>query len=363
MSAQEEQAQQALIQRQRQQIAIAAQRSAALFQRQTMSNNQTASTEIRNNQMGTTYDDVPMQPGDEPASVLSSPDLSLFLSACRNDDLRNLQGIVSSERCTPRFLVEGLSIALSKGNVEIAHLLLKAGTPISRALPPLVLTAPADKRISLFEALTQHGWTANTPGFYGEVLLPKVISTKDGSLIDWFLAQKADPNLGCQKLFQDRLGEPDKESCDSLETAARTGNVDLARKLLDAGAKVSNGAPLYCAAGVCPPGSNPYQAKVEPTSEFDISMIPVMELLVSSGAGVNDRIVSRHMVPPYPLEVAIMAGAIQRVKWLLKQGANSGLEGYYGRKIRDWPPQLVSDGMKAVLAAMQEEAPVQASEP
>ena len=362
MSAQEEQAQQALIQRQRQQIAIAAQRSAALFQRQTMSNNQMASTEIRNNQMGSTYDDVPMQAGDEPASLLSSPDLSLFLSACRNDDLRNLQEIIISKRRTPHFLVQGLSIALGKGNVEIAHLLLKAGTPISRALPPLVLTAPTDKRISLFEALTQHGWTVNTPGFYGEVLLPKVIGTKDGSLIDWFLAQGADPNLGCQKLFQDRLGEPDTESCDSLEAAARTGNVELVRKLLDAGAKISNGAPLYSAAGVCPPGVNPYYAKVEPSEEFDVARIPVMEFLVSRGAGVNDRIVSRYMVPPYPLEVAIMAGAVERVKWLLRQGADPGLIGYYGRKIRDWPPQLVSDGMKAVLATMQEEAPVQRME-
>lgn len=87
-----------------------------------------------------------------------------------------------------------------------------------------------------------------------------------------------------------------------------------------------------------------------------------MELLVDRGAGVNDRIVSRHMVPPYPLEVAIMAGAVERVKWLLEQGADPGLTGYYGRKIRDWPIELVSDGMKAVIATMQGEASVQALE-
>jgi hypothetical protein len=91
-------------------------------------------------------------------------------------------------------------------------------------------------------------------------------------------------------------------------------------------------------------------------------MIAVMELLVSEGAGVNDRIVSRHMVPPYPLEVAIMAGAVERVKWLLEQGADPGLKGYYGREIRHWPIELVSDGMKAVLATMQEKGSVQALE-
>ena len=91
-------------------------------------------------------------------------------------------------------------------------------------------------------------------------------------------------------------------------------------------------------------------------------MIPVMELLVSRGAGVNDMIVSRHMVPLYPLEVAIMAGAVERVKWLLERGADPSLTGHFGRKIRDWPVELVSDRMRALLAIMQEEAPVQASE-
>ncbi|KAJ4013727.1 hypothetical protein NW752_005438 [Fusarium irregulare] len=225
-----------------------------------------------------------------------------------------------------------------------------------------MLRTPPDSRLPLFEALTQHGWTVNTPGYYGEVPLPKVIGSKNGPLIDWFLAQGADPNLGRQKLFQDSLGEPDRDSCASLEAAARKGNVELVRKLLDAGAKMSNGAPLYCAAGVCPPGANPHYSKVEPSEEFDVARIPVMEFLVNRGAGVNDRIVSRYLVPPYPLEVAIMAGAVERVKWLLERGADPGLQGYYGKKIRDWPPQLVNDGMKAVLATMQEEAPVQASE-
>src|SRR5688572_4941515 len=109
MSAQEEQAQRALMQRQRQQIALAAQRSAALLQRQTMSNNQMASTQLQNNrmgnQMGSTYDDVPMEPGDEPPSLLISSELNRFLSACRNGDLFNLQEALSSIRRTPRVLV------------------------------------------------------------------------------------------------------------------------------------------------------------------------------------------------------------------------------------------------------------------
>ncbi|CAG7566374.1 unnamed protein product [Fusarium equiseti] len=335
MSSQEEQAQRALMQRQRQQIALAAQRNAALLQRRTMASNQMG------NQMGSTYDDVPMEPGDDHPSLLLSSEVNRYLSAFRNNDLPALQETLSSRRRTPRFLVESLSIALSRGEVGISHLLLEAGAPISRAIPPVVLTAPVDKRIPLFGELVEHGWTVNTPGFYGEVLLPRVIVTKDESLIDWLLAQGADPNLGSQKLFQDRLGEPDRNSCDSLEAAARMGKVELVRKLLDAGAKISNGAPLYCAAGVCPPGTNPYQAKVEPSEAFDAAMIPVMKLLVDKGAGVNDRIVSRHMDPPYPLEVAIMAGAIERVKWLLEQGADPGLTGYYRMKIRDWPIGLV----------------------
>ena len=258
MSSHEEQAQRALMQRQ--QMALQAQQKApvSIFQRQAMMNQQVTSTQSQNNQMGSPYDDVPMEPGDEPPSFMISAELSQFLSICRNGDLPNLQEAVSSKRCTPRVLVIGLENALIYGKLDVARFLLEAGAPISRATPNLILLkAPQDKRIPLFEALMQHGWTVNTPGYYGEVLLPKVIDTKDELLIDWFLAQGADPNLGCQKLFEDRLGEPDKDSCDSLEGAARTGNVDLVQKLLDAGAKMSNGAPLYCAAGVFPPSTSP----------------------------------------------------------------------------------------------------------
>lgn len=258
MSSHEEQAQRALMQRQ--QMALQAQQKApvSIFQRQAMMNQQMTSTPIRNNQMGSPYDDVPMEPGDEPPSFKISPELSRFLSICRNGDLPNLHEAVDSKSRTPRVLVQGLENALVYGKVEVARFLLQAGAPISRAIPNVILLkAPEDKRISLFEELTRHGWTVNTPGYYGEVLLPKIIGTKDGLLIDWFLAQGADPNLGCQKLFQNRLGEADKNSCDSLEEAARTGNVDLVQKLLDAGAKMFNGAPLYCAAGVCQPSTSP----------------------------------------------------------------------------------------------------------
>jgi len=259
MSSQEEQAQRAFMQRQLQQMALQAQQKApvSMFQLQAKMNEQMASTQSRNNQMSIPYDDVPMELGDEPPSLLISSELNRFLSACRNGDLPNLQEALSSIRRTPRVLVQGLDNALVYGKVEVARFLLESGAPISRAIPNLIiLKSPAEKRIFLFEALTQHGWTVNTPGFYGEVLLPKVIGTRDESLINWFLAQGGDPNLGCQKLFQDRLGEPDRNSCDSLEAAARAGSVDLVRKLLDAGAKISNGAPLYCAAGVCPPGTS-----------------------------------------------------------------------------------------------------------
>jgi len=57
-----------------------------------------------------------------------------------------------------------------------------------------------------------------------------------------------------------------------------------------------------------------------------------------------------------------MAGAVERVKWLLEQGADPGLTGYYGRKIRDWPTELVSEGMKVVLTTMQEKGSLQAQE-
>lgn len=138
-----------------------------------------------------------------------------------------VQSIVSLEARTTAFLHHGLTIALSAGNIEIARYLLSTGAPIVRQTPTNILEAPPDQQILLFELLTQHGWAPNTPGYYGAVLLPSIVSNLP--LLSWFLANGANPNLGEQRDYRDRNGGPETDSCAAL------GDVVAVRVLLDAG--------------------------------------------------------------------------------------------------------------------------------
>lgn len=278
--------------------------------------------------MGSTLDDIPVQDAD--INSLQNSTISLE-SACREGDLAKVQTLVTSQQSTPRFLHPGLVSALAAGRVETARYLLSAGAVIGRAVPNHVLAAPQDQKIPLLEVLTQHGWTPNTPGFYGEVLLPSTVG--DLALLRWFLDHGADPNLGAQRDSRDRMGPSETKSCSALEAAASRGSVEAVRSLLDAGARVEHGLPLHCAAGAHPKGTNLYEPPVHATREFDEDRVPVMQLLVEAGADVNKRDESRYMVPRLPVLLATMAGAIERVRWLVEHGADPAAEGGYGSAV------------------------------
>ncbi|KAF5540704.1 hypothetical protein FMEXI_8200 [Fusarium mexicanum] len=307
------------------------------------------------NRMGASYDDIPIT---EPNDLMlfngfasSQPDFVEFGRACREGDLSTVESIVTSKSRTPAFLHEGLFNALGSGKVGVTRYLLDSGAPITRITPAWALAAPIGEQKALFELLLQHGWSVNTPGFYGAVLLPSVIHSGNGDLLDWFLENGADPNLGKQKENRDRFGGPELNSCEALEIAAELSTVETVQKLLNAGAKIDNGAPLYYAAGTYPPGSNPHAGLVTPSKEFDESRIPVMELLVKSGAQVNDELISPHVTAQYPIVNAVMAGAIERVKWLLSQGADPDMKGQFG-SAREYAEKLSSDEMKRVLQVL-----------
>ncbi|KAF5534802.1 beta-glucosidase [Fusarium napiforme] len=262
-------------------------------------------------------------------------DFLIFLCACREGDLSTLESIVASQTRSPLFLHHGLLDAIKHGKVEIVRYLLQSGTPISRNTPETILRAPADQQVALLQLFTEHGWAVNSP----ERLLPRLIQTNNEPLLDWFLEHGADPNIGGSD------GDPDQ----ALRLAASQGTVRLVQKLLDGGAKMtSNGLGLFYAAGACPVGSIPHAGLVQPSAEFDKSRIPVMALLVENGAGVNDKLETQHVTAQYPIVNAVMAGAVERVKWLLSQGADPDLKGQYG-SARDYAKFRSSDEMKQVL--------------
>lgn len=284
--------------------------------------------------MGPAYGELPLlEPNDlgyigpKPAFVES------FEAACRDGPLSTVRSIVSSETRTPVFLHTGLEIALRAANINVASYLLSAGAPIIKVTPSKILSAPPDQQIPLFELLAQHGWEPSIPSYNGSVLLlPRVVTNPP--LLSWFLSHGANPNLGEQQAGHvDGTGALDTRSCAALEAAASEGNVEAVRMLLDAGAEIKNGVPLHCAAGKCPPGTNPHTGRVTPSKEFDVSMIPVMALLVERGADVNQAEESRHMVARYAVVYAVMAGALERVKWLLEAGADPNFRGAWGSAV------------------------------
>jgi hypothetical protein len=298
----------------------------------------------------TSYDGIPItEPNDltylgGPAS--SDPEFILFISACKVGDLSIVKSTVNFQPRKPAFLHQGLLAALYNAKIDVARFLLEVKAPITRIVPTSIRGSTAEQ-ISLFKLLEEHGWTVNTPGFYGAVLLPSIIQTNDDTLIHWFLSHGADPKLGEQRDTHDRFGGPETNSCQALEVAAVHCNVQIVQKLLDAGAEIGNGV-LYLTAGACPQGSHPHEAPVTPSKEFDEARIPVMELLVERGADVNGKYTSRYMTAQYPIVNAVMAGAIERVKWLLRNGANPNLEGPYG-SARDYARRSGTDEMKRLF--------------
>lgn len=308
---------------------------------------QQAQMKPQSSAMGSAYDDLPIQdPTDLEFMSHKAPYASEFESACRSGPVSVIETAIQSEIRTPAFLHNGLTIALSAGNVEAASSLIRHGAPIVRHTADNVLLAPRDCQIPLFDLLYQNGWGPNKPGFYGAVLLPRV--TSDIRLLSWFLSRGADPNLGTQRDNRDRNGESETNSCDALQSAAARGTEEAVKMLLDAGAKISNGTPLHCAAGVCPAGSNPHAAAVIPSNEFDTGRVPIMRLLVERGADVNQRVESRHMTPQYPIVCAVMAGATERARWLVDHGADPHVRGSFGSAI-DYARGLGTEEMKKLL--------------
>ena len=307
----------------------------------------TMTPQVQSQTMGSSLDDIPIIDSTDLDFGLPKPAfIQSFESACRNGPQSTVQSTVSSEIRTPRFLNNGLVIALRAGNVECVSYLLSVGAPISRTTPAHILSAPAHQQLALFELLAHHGWTPNTPGFYGDVLLPRVVTNHQ--LLVWFLDHGANPNLGAQRDNRDRMGGSDTNSCAALERAVSCGDLEAVRLLLDAGAVIRNGV-LHRAAGACPSGTNPYSKRVTPSMEFDVGRIPIMELLLERGGiDVNEKEASRYMVPGYAIVYAVMAGAVQRVKWLLTRGANPELEGAGGSAV-DYAGKMGSEEMKKVV--------------
>jgi len=288
------------------------------------------------------YDGIPITRPTDIGFVGSKPQWMIaYETACSQGTFDTVQSVISPENISPALLHHGLTLALRAGNVAVAWSLLVSGARLIRQTPLHILDAPPSLQIQLFEVITQHGWTPDTPGDYGAVLLPKVVSNLP--LLRWFLAHGANPNLGAQR-FGDRDSDSDPSSCAALEAAAAHGSVEAVQMLLDAGAEIKNGTPLHYAAGACPPGASTREVA---SREFDMGRIPVMALLVRYGADVNQRGDSV-LVKHHPIMYAVMAKAVERVRWLLEFGADPEARGDWG-SAAEYVAVMGSEEMKKVV--------------
>ncbi|KAJ5640389.1 ankyrin repeat-containing domain protein [Penicillium herquei] len=286
--------------------------------------------------------DLHWLPGEKPEYIIS------LEKACQTGSVPDIQAVINSNHISTIKLYKALLITLNAGHIDASASLLENGARIVGSTARNILSPPVASQIPLFELLIQHGWDINKAEEAEDLLLPQVSIVTNLQLLEWFLAHGANPNVGWRSAEPTRRAGLDDKYCAALECAARTGSIEAARILIDAGACVSNGTPLHSAAGALPAGSNPHTGRVTPSEEFDIGMIPIMEILVNAGADVNQRIETCHMTPVYAINHAVMAGAVQRVKWLLRHGANPRLRGAWGTAV-DYGMTMGSDEMKQVF--------------
>ncbi|KAL4801115.1 hypothetical protein BDV19DRAFT_8186 [Aspergillus venezuelensis] len=280
--------------------------------------------------VGIVYKDIPLTcPNDltfmtEKPKFLGPPPsyYSLFENACRGGSVATIESDLPLEdyALTPAFFHHGLCLALKAGNVEAARFCLDYGAPIIRRTTDHIRESPENRQVHLFELLSNYGWTPNTPGEWGAVILPQIVHNH--RLLQWFLAHGANPNLGSQ--HTNRYGESVTNSCAALERAAYRGDVEAVRMLLDAGALIENGFPLHAAAEASQYEGYQGIARKNSSEEFDSRIISVMALLVEHGADVNQIRGAQmgNMVTPLPILCALFGNAVERVRWLLEQGAN-----------------------------------------
>ncbi|KAF7543857.1 hypothetical protein G7Z17_g10394 [Cylindrodendrum hubeiense] len=281
------------------------------------------------------------------------PHLFTFHSICENGPPSAIHSMVTSEPRTLAFLHHALTIALKAGNVEAARYLLDSGTPIGLNTPDCILQAPADQQVPLFDLLAQHGWDVNVRRYHGHAMLLSVVTNLN--VLRWFLTHGANPNLGLHPNRPNSIvSGPSTESCITLHRAAAHSTVEAVRMLLDAGAQIGYGTPLHCAAGVREKRTSPpnrwevNREKVRPSKEFDEGRIPVMELLVARGADVNQTMDSPYVQPLHAISCAVMAGAVERVRWLLDHGADPHARSR-GRTAAEVAARIGSDEMKSVM--------------
>lgn len=151
----------------------------------------------------------------------------------------------------------------------------------------------------------------------------------------WFLDHDASPNLGPPK-FSPQADSVSSVNCGvCLDTAASASSIVVLDMLINHGAKRENSIPLHMAAGAGESGER----------------IPMMAHLVDLGFDVNgsDEVRGFHAIGT-PLQYAIRAGSVEKVRFLLSKGADPhrpiGLAGSPFKMAERWPSEDIVELLK-----------------
>ncbi|KAF2108166.1 ankyrin repeat-containing domain protein [Lophiotrema nucula] len=253
------------------------------------------------------------------------PTLSLFLTACRDNDITtSLSQALDQE---PGALTYGLNDAFRRSHLGLARQLLDNGAQYDTKTV-LIASNSLDAIIMLVE----RGFNVNTALWHGGTVISMAVKNNNESVIRYLLRLGANPNLGPPRNAQGPVDQirPIGNSGLALNEAAAKCTPEILGLLVQHGAVLSNSVALHRAAGV-PPSIPPGER------------IPMLEYLVGLGLDVNamddaikvaDDDAGRGQWGS-PLQYSIKWGRVEEARWLLDHGADPDLKTPWGGSPRD----------------------------
>ncbi|KAI9760178.1 MAG: hypothetical protein M1840_002595 [Geoglossum simile] len=208
-----------------------------------------------------------------------------------------------------------------EGYSFLVSFLLGQGAEITSSV---IIAAGKSNSTEVFQAFLDHGWDINEQ-YWGTTSLSGVL--KSDKLADWHLEHGADPNL-----HNGRGGTP-------LERAAVEGSTHVVKSLVSHGARLEGSDVLIAAAASI--NENP-----EP--------INTMVYLLDSGVDIN-RLQTVHDPDAAPLctgtalHQAVGRKDAERVRLLLKKGANRDIKGFRGLTALEAAEGMSFGGMAEIL--------------
>jgi hypothetical protein len=184
--------------------------------------------------------------------------------------------------------------------------------PEDRARFQPLMTALDNRDSAALERLLDNGADPNTTRWDGHSLLMRAAYAGDLAMVNTLLRHKADPNLAIAPSFS-------RAGVTALSDALYTKNLDIARALLNAGARVDGAA---CCGWTL----------MHVVAQGDCTAC--MELLLSRGVPVDASATASR--GETPLMVAARYGQLTTIRWLILHGADKNKRDPYGYNPSGW---------------------------